>query len=98
MAKKDNLKDTLGVFMSNKTKQKFNLEMGDPEAAIETQVQKSSTPFRATFVCDPTLIKKLKYIGVMSGRLHKDVVAEALSNYISAWEREHGEIVIPDVQ
>lgn len=52
-------------------------------------------PFRATFVCDPELIRKIKYIGLASGRMHKDVITSALSEYIAAWEQEHGTIVLP---
>lgn len=50
---------------------------------------------RATFVCDPELIRKIKYIGLASGRLHKDVVSDALSEYIARWETEHGTISLP---
>ena len=53
---------------------------------------------RATFVCDPEQIRKLKYIGLASGRLHKDIVAEAFADYIGRWEAVHGEIVLPPAE
>lgn len=47
---------------------------------------------RATFIVDPELVRKVKYISLMDDRLQKDVINDALTEYISNWESEHGKI------
>lgn len=58
-----------------------------------TNTKKEET--RATFIVDPELIRKLKYISLVESSLLKDIVSEALTNYISAWEVENGKIRLP---
>ena len=50
---------------------------------------------RATFIVDPELIRKFKYISLVESSLLKDVISEALINYINAWEVENGKIRLP---
>lgn len=50
---------------------------------------------RATFIVDPELIRKLKYISLVESSLLKDVISEALINYINAWEAENSKIRLP---
>lgn len=50
---------------------------------------------RATFIVDPELIRKLKYISLVESSLLKDVISEALTGYIEAWETENGKIRLP---
>lgn len=50
---------------------------------------------RATFVVNPEQIRKVKYISLADARLLKDVISEALSDYISKWEEANGEIKLP---
>ena len=50
---------------------------------------------RATFIVDPELIRKVKYISLVEGSLLKDVISEALTTYIGAWEAENGKIRLP---
>lgn len=50
---------------------------------------------RATFIVDPELIRKLKYISLVESSLLKEVIAEALTGYIDAWEAENGKIKLP---
>lgn len=47
---------------------------------------------RATFVVNPNTIRKLKFISLNEGRLHKDIIEEALSKYITEWEEKNGVI------
>lgn len=54
-----------------------------------------TTETRATFVVNPEQVRKLKYISLAEGRLHKDVISEALSDYISKWESKNGIINLP---
>jgi hypothetical protein len=44
---------------------------------------------RATFIVSPILVRKLKLIGMLENRKHKDVINEALSVFIAKWEAEH---------
>ena len=50
---------------------------------------------RATFIVDPELVRKVKYISLVEGNLLKDVINSALRNYINAWEEENVKIRIP---
>lgn len=50
---------------------------------------------RATFIVDPELIRKVKYISLVESSLLKDVISEALITYIEAWESENGKIRLP---
>lgn len=53
---------------------------------------------RATFVVDNRLIRKVKYISLVEARLLKDIISEALSDYISKWENENEPIKLPRKQ
>lgn len=62
--------------------------------------RKGETPvkteeIRATFIVDPSLVRKMKYISLVEGNLLKDVIGVALENYISQWEAENGKIRLP---
>ena len=56
----------------------------------------SSPELRATFIVDPELIRKIKYITLVEGNLQKDVIDAALRQYIRKWESANGEIRLPD--
>lgn len=58
-----------------------------------SNVKKEET--RATFIVDPELIRKLKYISLVESSLLKDIISEALTSYINAWEEENGKIRLP---
>lgn len=49
----------------------------------------SPSEVRATFIVSPVLVRKLKLIGTLENRKHKDIVGTALSEYIDKWEKEH---------
>lgn len=66
--------------------------VGRPKKGM-TNTKKEET--RATFIVDPELIRKLKYISLVESSLLKDIVSEALINYIHAWEVENGKIRLP---
>lgn len=57
--------------------------------------RKNPNEGRATFVVDNDLIRKIKYISLADTILLKDAIAEALSDYISKWEAQNGEINLP---
>ncbi len=48
--------------------------------------------FRATFVVNPDLVRKLKYISIVETKLYKETITEALTLYIKNWERKNGEL------
>lgn len=50
---------------------------------------------RATFIVNPELVRKLKYISLAEGRLLKDVVSMAMTEFIDQWEAENGRIKLP---
>lgn len=50
---------------------------------------------RATFIINPELIRKVKYISLAEGALLKEVVGDALADYIERWERKNGKIKLP---
>ncbi len=50
---------------------------------------------RATFIVDPELIRKVKYISLVESSLLKDVISDALTSYVEGWETENGKIRLP---
>ncbi len=50
---------------------------------------------RATFVVNPDIVLKVKYIALMDSRLLKDVISEALTSYIDEWESNNQVIKLP---
>ena len=57
---------------------------GEPGSKVEET--------RATFIVDPELIRKKKYIALVENNLLKDVISEALSSFIESWEAKNGNI------
>lgn len=96
MAKKKDLAGLVGGIIGKPTTMPEATPTTAPESGSPAKSNKDrAAVIRATFVCDPELIRKIKYIGLASGRLHKDVVSDALSEYIARWEAEHGAITLP---
>lgn len=52
---------------------------------------------RATFIVSPVLIRKLKLIGTLENRKHKDIVGTALSEYIEKWENKHPAVDLDEI-
>ena len=50
---------------------------------------------RATFIVDPELIRKVKYISFFESSLLKDVISEVLTSYTGAGGSENGKIRLP---
>ena len=59
---------------------------------------KQTTEVRATFIVDPEVVRKLKYVSLAEGSLLKDVIAEALNSYLDTWESENGKIRLPKIK
>ena len=56
---------------------------------------KKPQEIRATFIVDPDLVRKVKYISLVEGILLKDVISQALNNYVDAWEEKNKKIRLP---
>ena len=59
------------------------------------ETREKTEEVRATFIVDPGLVRKMKYISLVEGNLLKDVIGEALRQYIDSWESENGIIRLP---
>lgn len=66
-------------------------KVGRPRKSTEVK----SSEIRATFIVDPELVRKIKYISLVEDNLLKDVVDAAFKEYIDAWESENGKIRLP---
>lgn len=85
MAKKKDLAGVVGGIIAKPA-------ASNQPASIATPAQEKKPAPRATFVVDPVLTRKMKFIALSKGRLYKDVIAEALTQYIADFENEHGAI------
>lgn len=57
----------------------------------------SPTEVRATFIVSPMLVRKLKLIGTLENRKHKDIVGTALAEYIEKWEKKHPSVNLEEI-
>lgn len=53
----------------------------------------SSDEVRATLIMPAEVQRKLKYIALMESRLQKDIVGDALDQYIRQWETEKARLI-----
>ena len=80
---------------------KFKLEakrrenVGRPKKGETAKSAKKPQEIRATFIVDPDLVRKVKYISLVEGILLKEVISEALNNYVDAWEEKNKKIRLP---
>lgn len=51
---------------------------------------------RATFIVDPEVMRQIKYICLVEGKMQKDLIDEALRRYIGYWEAQNGRIKLPN--
>ena len=57
----------------------------------------SPAEVRATFIVSPMLVRKLKLIGTLENRKHKDIVGTALAEYIEKWEKKHPSVNLEEI-
>ncbi len=69
-------------------KRKVGRPRRDSDPGAETEV-------RASFIVNEMQLKKLKYISLMESKMQKEVLFDALKDYIDTWEDLNGEINIP---
>ena len=81
--------------MKSKLDAKRRENVGRPKKGETAKSVKKAQETRATFIVDPDLVRKVKYISLVEGILLKDVISEALNNYVDAWEENNRKIKLP---
>lgn len=56
----------------------------------------SQNEIRTTITVDASLMKKIKSIAIWSQSPMKDIISKSIEQYIKKYEKEHGEISIPE--
>ena len=81
--------------MKSKLEAKRRENVGRPKKDETAKSAKKPQEIRATFIVDPDLVRKVKYISLVEGILLKDVISEALNNYVDDWEEKNKKIRLP---
>lgn len=81
--------------MKAKLEAKRKENVGRPKKGEAAKNTKKTQEIRATFIVDPDLVRKVKYISLVEGTLLKDVINEALNNYVDGWEEKNKKIRLP---
>lgn len=81
--------------MKSKLEAKRRENVGRPKKGESAKSAKKPQEIRATFIVDSDLVRKVKYISLVEGILLKDVISEALNNYVDIWEEKNKKIRLP---
>lgn len=81
--------------MKNTLEAKRRQNVGRPRKG---DASSKTNEVRATFIVNPEVVRKLKYISLVESNLLKDVISEALSSFIESWESKNGKIRLPKVK
>ena len=81
--------------MKSKLEAKRRENAGRPKKGETAKSAKKPQEIRATFIVDPDLLQKVKYISLVEGILLKNVISEALNNYVDKWETDNRKIRLP---
>lgn len=81
--------------IKSKLEAKRRENVGRPKKSEPAKSAKKPQEIRATFIVDPDLLRKVKYISLVEGILLKDVISEALNNYVDVWEEKNKKIRLP---
>lgn len=81
--------------MKSKLNAKRRKNVGRSKKGEAAKSAKKPQEIRATFIVDPDLLQKVKYISLVEGILLKDVISEALNNYVDKWETDNRKIRLP---
>jgi len=83
-------------FLENQETMKVELQKTtSPMKANAAKSTGKHREIRATFIVDPDLLRKVKYISLVKDILLKEVISQALTNYVDAWERRNQKIRLP---
>ena len=89
-AKASSKKEATEMEATDKMKSKLEAKKGETAKS-----GKKPHEIRATFIVYPDLLQKVKYISLVEGALLKDVISEALNNYVDKWETDNRKIRLP---
>ena len=81
--------------IKSKLEAKRRENVGRPKKGEPAKSAKKPQEIRATFIVNPDLLRKVKYISLVEGILLKDVISEALNNYVDGWEEKNKKIRLP---
>ena len=81
--------------VKSKLEAKRRENVGRPKKGEPVKSAKKPQEIRATFIVNPDLLRKVKYISLVEGILLKDIISEALNNYVDAWEENNRKIKLP---
>ena len=81
--------------MKSRLEAKRRENVGRPKKGETAKSTKKPQEIRATFIVDPDLLQKVKYISLVEGALLKEVISEALNNYVDKWETDNRKIRLP---
>ncbi len=92
-------KESLGITpeMEEQLNQVRRERVGRPKGTEPRGARRKnkSQEARATFIIGTDTLRKLKYVSLIEGRLLKDIMDEALGEYLGKWESENGTINLP---
>ena len=98
-AKASSKKETTETAATEQMKSKLDAKrrdnVGRPKKGETAKSTKKPQEIRATFIVDPDLLQKVKYISLVEGALLKEVISEALNNYVDKWETDNRKIRLP---
>ena len=94
-SKKETTETAATEQMKSKLEAKRRENVGRPKKGESAKSAKKPQEIRATFIVDPDLLQKVKYISLVEGILLKDVISEALNNYVDKWETDNRKIRLP---
>lgn len=94
-SKKETTETAATEQMKSKLEAKRRENVGRPKKGEPAKSAKKPQEIRATFIVDPDLLQKVKYISLVEGILLKDVISEALNNYVDKWETDNRKIRLP---
>ena len=94
-AKKEATEKAATEQMKSKLEAKRRENVGRPKKGESAKSAKKPQEIRATFIVDSDLVRKVKYISLVEGILLKDVISEALNNYVDIWEEKNKNIRLP---
>ena len=83
-SKKESTETAATEQMKSKLEAKRRENVGRPKKGETAKSAKKPQEIRATFIVNPDLVRKVKYISLVEGILLKDVISEALNNYVDA--------------
>lgn len=69
--------------------QKSPMQESPKEPSVVEAPHVSAEEIRATFIVKSSMARKLKLIATLEKRKQKDVIGDAIQEYVARWESEH---------